>query len=117
VAKQDHYLKDFNQWATLAETDPTAFESMRRDLIERLIESAPEERRLRLRRLQWRIDQERALAKSPLGACIRLSRMMWDRLLGDDGLLEQLQRVGTEREYRQPRARSARILAFRPRPE
>jgi hypothetical protein len=43
------------------------------------------ERRERLRGLQWRIDQARR-NRSPLSACIYISNMMWDHLLGPNGL-------------------------------
>jgi len=81
---------DFDQWSELARKDINTFESMRLAAIEEFIESAPERHRHRLRCLQWRIDQERRLARSPMGACIRISRMMWESLVGDDGLVDHL---------------------------
>lgn len=109
-----HFQRDeFEQLATLAEDDPEAFETLRAALIERFIEEAPEERRPRLRCLQWRIDQERARAKTPLGACIRLTRMMWDRVLSPGGLVDHLQRLSEPRRPSgaNPR-RGATILPF-----
>ncbi|WP_052761244.1 DUF3135 domain-containing protein [Sedimenticola thiotaurini] len=97
---------DFDQWLKLASTDMPAFEALRRTLINQVIEQASEEQRDRLRRLQWRIDQERRRCKSPMGACVRISRMMWDRLMGRDGLLERLQEL-TEEGF----PRSSRITA------
>ncbi len=73
------FEKDFDAWATLADTDPQAFEDLRQALIEAFIEQAPPRCRPRLRCLQWRIEQERARSKTPLAACIRLTRMMWDK--------------------------------------
>lgn len=84
---------DFDQWLKLASTDMPAFEALRRTMINQVIDQAAEEQRDRLRRLQWRIDQERQRCKSPMGACVRISRMMWDRLMGRDGLLERLQEL------------------------
>jgi hypothetical protein len=81
---------DFERWARLAQDDPDAFEAQRQAAIEALIESCPERSQERMRRLQWRIDQERRLAKSPMGACIRLSRLMWRQVLGEGGLRERL---------------------------
>jgi hypothetical protein len=81
---------DFDQLAQLAQDDPQAFEARREAAIEALIESLPVERQERMRRLQWRIDQERRLAKSPMGACIRLSRLMWRQVLGEGGLRDRL---------------------------
>lgn len=87
---------DFDTWAELAQNDPKGFETLRLKTIEAAIEKAPVENRERLRRLQWRIDQERRLARTPMGACIRISRMMWRNVLGPGGLQDrfvQLQRL------------------------
>lgn len=80
---------DFDSWMKTAREDPEAFEAMRLAAIEDVINRAPEANRERLRRLQWRIDQERRLAKTPLSACIRLSRMMWRNVTGPGGLQER----------------------------
>lgn len=81
---------DFERWARLAQDDPDAFEAQRQAAIDALIDSFPERSQERMRRLQWRIDQERRLAKSPMGACIRLSRLMWRQVLGEGGLRDRL---------------------------
>jgi hypothetical protein len=94
VIKQEHHLRDFDKWVSLASSDPDGFERMRRALIEQFIQRAPEARRHRLRCLQWRIDQERARSKTPLAACIRLSRMMWERVTAEGGLVDHLQQLG-----------------------
>jgi hypothetical protein len=86
---------DFDTWSDVAEKDPKAFEQMRLDAIEACINRAPEGNRERLRRLQWRIDQERRLARTPLGACVRISRMMWQSVLGEGGLRERFLELGT----------------------
>lgn len=127
VSKIEHKASealDFDRWMKLAQDDPESFEATRAAVIEQLIESFPVENRERMRRLQWRIDQERRLAKSPMGACMRLSKMMWRQLLGEGGLRDRLQELavamgGGEHQPRQPRqaaparsAGSARVLAF-----
>jgi hypothetical protein len=87
---------DFDTWSEMARNDPEAFERMRLEAIESVINSAPEETQVRLRRLQWRIDQERRLARTPMAACLRISRMMWRSVLGEGGLqqrFEELQEV------------------------
>ncbi|SEO89966.1 DUF3135 domain-containing protein [Aquisalimonas asiatica] len=81
---------DFDEWRDLAVRDPDAFEHRRRALINATIEDAPPERRGRLRRLQWRIDTVRARQRDPLSACAALSRMMWQSVRGDQGLLNQV---------------------------
>lgn len=83
---------DFDHWLELAK-DRHAFEALRRSMIEQVIEQAPESQQDRLRKLQWRIDQERNLSASPMGACIRISRMMWDQMIGQGGLVEHLSRL------------------------
>lgn len=113
--KANYYLEEFDEWASLADSDPNAFEHMRKTLIESFINEAPVDRRTRLRCLQWRIDQERARAGSPLGACIRLSRMMWDRVFERGGLVENLEQLADSVRGGQMQMRPARILAFRER--
>ena len=77
---------DFDTWSEMARTDPETFELLRLAGIETAIESASESNRDRLRCLQWRIDQERRLARTPMAACLRISRMMWRTVLGPGGL-------------------------------
>ena len=86
--------KDFDHWAEMAQSDPSSFEQMRLAAIDEFIDSVPEESRQRLRQLQWRIDQERRLARNPLNACIRLSSMMWKNVLGKGGLRERFEELG-----------------------
>ncbi len=67
---------DFDAWTRLARRDPAAFEVQRTRMIERIIESADDDQRRRLRGLQFRIDMERRRARNPMDACMRLNRMM-----------------------------------------
>lgn len=76
----------------LAHDDPQAFELLRAELIDRAIQRAPERLQLRLRQLQFRMDGVRRLARTPLGALIRMQAMMWDSFLE---LNEALQRLET----------------------
>lgn len=103
----------FDDWADLARRDPVGFESARRKVLESLIESAPPARRRRLEGLQWQIDRERELADNPLSACLRLSSMMWDKVLGEGGLVEGLEQVAGERPLRERPVRQAEVLHFR----
>lgn len=77
--KTDHAF-DFDDWMTLAQEDPDTFEAMRKRCIDEFINQVPEEKRVRLRGLQWRIDQTRKINKTPLASCIAISNMMWDSL-------------------------------------
>jgi hypothetical protein len=69
---------NFDEWAALYRRDPEAFEKRRAEEIARLLQGAPETNRQRLEGMQCRIDLERRRAKTPLGACIRLSNLMWE---------------------------------------
>jgi len=111
---------DFDEWARLARTDPSAFEARRLALIEDYLGQFPPPDQRRLRGLQFRIDMERRRARTPMAACIRLSAMMWDSLLGAHGLktaLDQLLVHSSSAAARPPRMvripRTARILPFR----
>lgn len=68
------------QLRLLAEQDPEALEALRLQLVEELIGQASESTQRRLRGLQFQIDMERRRAKTPMGACIRISQMMHDSL-------------------------------------
>ncbi|RMG29799.1 MAG: DUF3135 domain-containing protein [Gammaproteobacteria bacterium] len=81
---------DFDHWSRLARTDPEAFERQRAALIERAIAEAPPELRDRLRRLQWKVDQIRRTAPTPMAALVRIYRLMWERVEGHGGLIQAL---------------------------
>ncbi len=108
-------VSDFEEWAELAVADPDAFEVRRSTVIEAFISSVPVERQPRLRGLQWRIDQIRRTARTPLASCIRISRMMWDSVLGEGGLHETLNMalMGLTDVRQAPVARlNAQVLLF-----
>ena len=71
---------DFEQWSTLASSDPQKFEELRQDQISAIIEKASSQRlKTRLRGLQWRIDKIREQHKdSAMAACIAISELMWE---------------------------------------
>ncbi len=91
--QRDSSSFEFDKWAGMAADDPDTFEAMRRAAIDEVIASAPESSQPRLRGLQWRIDQERRRARTPLAACIRISQMMWESVTGESGLLRALRRL------------------------
>lgn len=107
---------DFEEWAALVQSDPDAFEARRAEAIEAFIRSAPPHRQERLRRLQWRIDQVRRTSKTPLAACLRISRLMWDSVHGRGGLRETLERLGATLggAAAVPPPKDAQILEFSP---
>lgn len=105
----DGYCFDFDSWAGLAQSDPQAFEARRRALLEEAIERAHPRQRERLRRLQWKLDQIRSLSEHPLGACVKLSDLMWRSVTGPGGLQDALGRLQTAPTVPMP---AARVLDF-----
>ena len=99
---------DFDAWAALAQKDPQAFEKQRRQVLEAVILDAPAEKQPQLRRTQWKLDQIRRSSATPLAACLRMQRLLWENVVGEGGLLEHLQRLSSTR----PPRRSATILPF-----
>ena len=106
---------NFDEWRVLAQEDPVAFEQRRSRLIDDCIQGAPDNLRQRLRGLQFRIDMERRRAHTPLGACIRISGMMWDAFLGEGGLRDTLINLTHRNTGRSGcrRPGTARIIRFR----
>ena len=81
---------DFDLWSRIAEEDPKRFEEMRADLLEQMIEQSPDSMKQRMQGLQWRVEQVRIQSANPMAACLRISKMMWNSLLGEQGLLTAL---------------------------
>jgi hypothetical protein len=118
TATQFCFSFDFDEWAALAKADPCAFEARRLALIEDFLRQFPLPDQRRLRGLQFRIDLERQRARTPMAACLKLSGMMWDSLLGSQGLKRALNGKLTADTARapapdQPAPSSAQILPFR----
>ncbi len=108
------FVMDFDTWATLASEDPETFESRRRDILEAFFAQIPEQRQQRLRGLQFRIDMERRRSKSAMGACIKISAMMWDSVGGENGLIDSIRKLthGVETAKGGP-VQIASVLPFR----
>lgn len=81
---------DFEQWARLAREDPEGFEARRAETIARVIDKVPDHHRKRLEGLQWRVDLMRQHCKNPMAACLSISDLMWETMVGRNGLLESL---------------------------
>lgn len=69
-------LPDFNELLALYEANPQALEQLRKTLVNDLIDRAAPNTQARLRGLQFQIDAQRQLSSNPLGACVRMSKMM-----------------------------------------
>lgn len=105
---------DFEHWANLATTDPERFEESRSAAIEAAIKRAPERTQVRLRRLQWQLDQVRKVSDNPLAACVKMNKMMWERFAGEGGLIDTLQLLKDGETPDKPPVRdSADVLPFR----
>jgi hypothetical protein len=100
---------DHDFLSRLARDDPESFERLRTNLIEQLIDRAPDRIRNRLAGLQFRVDQVRRLARTPLGATIKVSSMMWSSFLQLNDEISGRRPLGKIR----PAQPEARVLAFR----
>ena len=89
--KESELQFDFDHWATIARDDPDRFELMREALLEEMIQQSPDNIRQRMEGLQWKINQVRNRSANPMTSCLRISRMMWDSVLGEQGLLTALE--------------------------
>lgn len=109
---------DFDDWSRLAKDDPSAFEARRLALIEEFLRQFPQPDQQRLRGLQFRIDMVRRRARTPMGACLKISSMMWESLLGSHGLKTALDTLIGYPNHAVPAtstglAPSARVIPFR----
>jgi Protein of unknown function (DUF3135) len=104
----------FDSWAALARNDPQAFELARKEMIAGLIDAAPERLRSRLEGLQWQVDTLRQRAPNPLSACLKISSLMWDNVLGEQGLAARLRELGTGERKASP-LQPGQVVAFKPR--
>ena len=103
---------DFDAWAELARKDPQAFELERKLLIERAIMKAPAEKQQRLRCLQWKLDQIRDLASTPMAACLQINRLLWEHICSERGLLHSLERLQSLANNPEAPQSTAKILQF-----
>lgn len=70
----------FDELKKLAERSPEKLEEFRMREVEAIISQAPERVRQRLRGLQFQVNCQIRLHKSPMGSCIAISKMMHDSL-------------------------------------
>jgi hypothetical protein len=73
-------LPSFERLREMAIQDPDALERLRQEYVKVAIDAAPSEYRSRLEGLQFQIDGQRRLAKSPMASCINISKMMHESL-------------------------------------
>ncbi|MEO5703136.1 MAG: DUF3135 domain-containing protein [Gammaproteobacteria bacterium] len=104
---------DFDAWSALAADDPLRFEQQRSDLIKEVMAFVPAQRQHRLECLQWRIDKIRETSPNPLAGCIKLSKLMYDAVLGADGLQDRLLTLTGGRPLPPAPLSKATVLNFR----
>lgn len=100
---------DFDKWAQLSRDDPAEFERQREAALGAIIAAAPSAHRQRLEGLQFRLNMERQRSSSPLGACVRLSSLMW---VGFYRLRKELDAAARGLTAPKPARASAEVISF-----
>jgi len=63
--------------------------------------------------LQWKLNQIRNTSRTPMIACLRMNRMLWEAVIGDRGLLDCLRYPNDSRRYPYATDKpAARIIPF-----
>ncbi len=96
----------------LAKVNPHEFELKRDELINEFIQQLPEKYKKRLGCFQWRINCVRDSAKTPLAACIKISKMMFGSVgqLNRQARLIQLKLAGEDVSFQAADNSTAKIL-------
>ena len=79
---------------------------------------APAGKQQRLRCLQWKLDQIRNLASTPMAACLQINQLLWESIASEHGLLHCLQRLQRLQSGNYPgtdKQTTAKILQFQDR--
>ena len=104
-------LPDFDTLVLLAKEDPEAFEQLREEQVNRVIQQSPDHLRRRLQGLQFQVDAKRQIATTPMQTCVEISRMMHESF-------EDLRCVLNQHIYGEPileeaSDQTAQILSFK----
>jgi hypothetical protein len=83
---------DIAGWAQLARKNHDEYLERRSGALAALIATAPSDIQAQLMALQEHIDIIHTREKTTIGACLKLSNMMWDIVLGENGMVEHLDR-------------------------
>ena len=103
----------FDEMAELAKNNPEKLEVLRQQLIDQIIEQAPEDYHRRLRGLQFQIDAQRQIAPNPMAACLKISKMMHDSLADLRSFLQPDDMQGMMQQVVEASDSKAAILPFR----
>lgn len=106
---------NFDEWMQLAQDNPEAFEEKRLDAIQGAISSTEGHSQKRLEGLQWQIDQMRTSTENPMAACLNISKMMWENVQGEDGLVDTLNQLTGKAPVKVKEENLAEVLQFSPR--
>ncbi|ROS05219.1 uncharacterized protein DUF3135 [Sinobacterium caligoides] len=96
----------------MARDDPAALERLRNEMVEQLINDAPERQHRRLRGLQFQIDAIRHSKRSPLRRCQILSEMMLESFAKLDSELNRLSNKRSKAAHRENNTTSTKVLPF-----
>lgn len=116
-------LPDHDFLSKLVRDDPKGYERLRRELIANLIDAAPERLKPRLRGMQFRIDSQHELSRSPLGLTISIYNDMWETFLKLNDSLHGFNRSESEAHPAlssrpiAPSKHHSQVLEFRRRPK
>lgn len=94
---------DFDEWVRLAKDDPDAYENKRTEMIQEVIDSTSPEVKRRMQGLQWQIDQIRSTSTNPMSSCLKISQMMWDKVIGEDGLVDHMRQLSDPDQILKPK--------------
>lgn len=84
-------LPKFDELVKLAQHNPEALENLRQQHINFIIDKAEPTHQKRLRGLQFQIDAQRSIhANSPMGSCVKISKMMQESFTEMRGWLNQI---------------------------
>ena len=104
---------NFDEWMQLAKEDPAAFEKQRLEAIQGILSNASENSKKRLEGLQWQIEQMRTTSKTPMAACLNISRLMWEKVQGEDGLVETLNQLTGKAPIKPKKANRAEVVQLK----
>lgn len=90
---------DFDEMARLAKENPEAFEKKRKEMVQEVIDKSSPAIRRRMQGIQWQVDQVRSTSGSPMASCLKISKMMWDSTIGEDGLVENLEKLSKPKDH------------------
>ncbi|GAB4392317.1 MAG: hypothetical protein Tsb005_05850 [Gammaproteobacteria bacterium] len=107
---------DFEEWTKLAQEDPQAFEKRREEAINSLISTAPLHMHKRLHGLQFEIDAHCQVAKNPLDRCLKVYKMMWEKAVGEGGLVDAMNALNRKTHsntlLKKPMSHNAKVINF-----